>query len=220
MNAIKENIQHDDQILDKIKKNCHSNLRIQRFPPPLIEEEINLLLNMQPSSKYLDNVLFWKNHDGILLNCLLKDEADKALNEFHAGDCGGHLYWKSTADKILRVRFYWPTLFSDVKKFVTACHKCQIFEGKRKLLPLPLKLISTEKPFQQWGLDFIGEIHPPSSGQHRWILTATDYFTKWIEAIPSRQSNDSVIIGFLETNILSIFGCPEKIIIDNAAAFK
>ena len=26
----------------------------------------------------LDNVLFWKNHDGILLNCLLKDEADKA----------------------------------------------------------------------------------------------------------------------------------------------
>jgi hypothetical protein len=30
------------------------------------------------------------------------------------------------------------------------------------------------------GLDFIGEIHPASSGQHMWILTATDYFTKWI----------------------------------------
>ena len=50
-------------------------------------------------------VNFWKNHDGILLNCLLKDEADKALNEFHAGDCGGHLYWKSTADKVLRWDF-------------------------------------------------------------------------------------------------------------------
>ena len=75
----------------------------------------------------LDNALFWKNHEGILLNCLLKEEADKVLKEFHAGDCGGHLYWKATADNILRSGFYWPTLFTDVKKFVTACHKCQIF---------------------------------------------------------------------------------------------
>eukprot|EP00253_Pinus_taeda_P036245 PITA_36245 len=34
------------------------------------------------------------------------------------------------------------------------------------------------------------------------------------------QANDSTIIQFLETNILSRFGCPEKIITDNAAAFK
>ena len=100
------------------------------------------------------------------------------------------------------------------------CHKCQIFEGKRKLLPLPLQPISVEAPFQQWGLDFIGEIHPASSTQHKWILTTTDYFTKWIEAIPSRTTSDSVIIKFLENHILSRFGCPRKIITDNAAAFK
>ena len=155
-----------------------------------------------------------------MLSGLLKEEADKALQEFHAGDSGGHFYWKSTADKILRAGFYWPTLFANVKKFVTSYHKCQIFEGKRKLLPLPLKPISTEKPFQQWGLDFIREIHPPSSSQHKWILTATDYFTKWIEAIPSRQAIDTVVIGFLEANILSRFGCPHKIITDNATTLK
>lgn len=83
-----------------------------------------------------------------------------------------------------------------------------------------MKPISIETPFQQWGLDFIGEIHPPSFAQHRWIFPTTDYFTKWIEAIPSRQAIDTVIIGFLEANILSKFGCPTKIIRDNAAAFK
>eukprot|EP00253_Pinus_taeda_P003438 PITA_03438 len=57
-------------------------------------------------------------------------------------------------------------------------------------------------------------------GQHRWILTATDYFTKWIEAIPTRQATDAVIISFLETNILSRFRCPSKLITDNAVAFK
>ena len=102
---------------------------------------------------------------------------------------------------------------------IVAYHKCQIFEGKRKILPLPLQPITVEAPFQQWGLDFIGEIHPASSTQHRWILRATDYFTKWIEAIPSRNATDSVIIKFLEDHILSRFGCPTKIITNNAAAF-
>lgn len=122
--------------------------------------------------------------------------------------------------KILRSGHYWPTLFPDTQNLVMSCHKCQIFDGKRKLLPLPLHPISVEAPFQQWGSGFIGEIHPSSSAQHKWILTATDYFTKWIESIPSRNATESVIIKFLETNILSRFGCPRKNIIDNAVAFK
>jgi transposase InsO family protein len=88
------------------------------------------------------------------------------------------------------------------------------------LLSLPLKHIIANGPFQQWGLDFIGEIHPPSSGKHKWILTATDYFTKWIEAIPTRNATDKVIMRFLEGNIFSRFGCPRKLITDNAQAFK
>ena len=80
--------------------------------------------------------------------------------------------------------------------------------------------IKKEAPFQQWGLDFIGEINPHSSTQHRWILTATDYFTKWVEAIPTRKATDSVVIEFLEENILARFGCPRKIVTDNAQAFK
>ena len=100
------------------------------------------------------------------------------------------------------------------------CHQCQIFDGKRKVLPLPLNPITIEAPFQQWGLDFIGEINPNSSGQHKWILIATDYFTKWIEAIPTRKATETVIMDFLEENILARFGCPKRIVTDNAAAFK
>jgi transposase InsO family protein len=68
-------------------------------------------------------------------------------------------------------------------------------------------------------MDFIGEIHPPSSGQHRWILTAKDYFTKWIESTPTRSASHKVIISFLE-DIIAIFGYPNRIVTDNAASFK
>ena len=40
-----------------------------------------------------------------------------------------------------------------------------------------------------------------------------------MEAIPTRQATDVVIIEFLLTNIMSRFGCPRKIVTDNAKDF-
>jgi hypothetical protein len=166
------------------------------------------------------NLLFWKNPIGLLLRCINQEEVDKVMIEFHNSECRGNNYWKTTAHKILRSRYYWPSLFSDVREFVRTCDKCQRFEGKQQLKSLPLKPIVFIGPFQQWGLDFIGEIHPPSSSQHRWILVATDYFTKWTEAIPTQNANHTVIINFLQENIFSRFGFPKRIVTDNATAFK
>jgi hypothetical protein len=103
---------------------------------------------------------------------------------------------------------------------VRVCNECQFFSRKQKLLSLPLKPINSSSPFQQWGLDFIGEINPPSSGKHKWIRTSTDYFTKWIEVVPTRNATEKVIINFLEMNIVSRFGCPNKLVTDNAQEFN
>jgi len=104
--------------------------------------------------------------------------------------------------------YYWPKIFTDVYKEVSNYHKCHIFYERIKLQPLPLKLISVEENFMQWGLDFIGEINLPSFTQHKCILTATNYFMKWIEAIPKKKATDVVIFQFQETNILLRFRCP------------
>ena len=88
------------------------------------------------------------------------------------------------------------------------------------LATLPLVLVLIEAPFLQWGLDFISEIVPSSSNQHRWILTATDYFTKWVETIPVKNEIDTVVMRFIKENTLSRFGCPRKIATDNAHAFN
>jgi hypothetical protein len=151
---------------------------------------------------------------------LVESEKERVINEFHEGVCGGHHAWREMTYKIPRDRYYWPKLFTDVNAKVRDCNPCQLFSGKQKIPALPLVPIKIEAMFQQWGLDFIDEIHLHSSAQHKWILTATDYFTKWVEAIPMRNAIDTVVIGFLEENILSRFGCPQKIVTDNAQAFK
>jgi hypothetical protein len=150
------------------------------------------------------------------LNFLTKGETKEIINEFHKGICEGHHACRTNAYKILKVGYYWPSVFSDVNCMVRACAECQMFAGKWKLKPLSLDHITSETPFQQGGLYFTGEIHPNSSGHHKWILTATYYFTKWVEETPAKSATDSFIIKFLEENILSRFGCPQNIITDNA----
>jgi hypothetical protein len=99
-------------------------------PPSLTKTKARFLKWKALKFFILEGNLYWNDPRGILLNCLLKDEADRVLQDFHAGDCGSHLSWKTTANKILRVGFYWPTLFVDVHQKVTSFHKCQVFEGK------------------------------------------------------------------------------------------
>ena len=134
----------------------------------------------------------------MLLRCLDRSEDDSFTTNLHEGACRGHKYWKATTFKILRVGYYWPTLFTDVYAQVKSCMQYQNFVGKTKVQYLPLKPIAINASFQQWGLDFIGEINPPSSGKQKWILTTTDFFTKWVEAIPTRRATNKVNINFLQ----------------------
>jgi hypothetical protein len=167
----------------------------------------------------IDHILYWKDPLGVLLRCLDLKEAQKTMTDFHENLCGGHHLLMTASYNILRVGYFWPNLFIDVFKNIRFCIKCQKFLGKKQPEYFPLNHVVVSGPFQQWGREFIGEIHPTSSGQHRWILTATNYFTKWIEPIPIRSASHKVIIHFLK-DIMLRFGCPSKIVTDNAASFK
>lgn len=62
----------------------------------------------------MNGTLYWKDLGGVLLNFLLEEEVKQVMEEIHKGDCGGHLFWKTTTNKILRARYYWPNIFTDV----------------------------------------------------------------------------------------------------------
>ena len=132
--------------------------------------------------------------EGVLLKCVDETKSKRILKDMHEGVCGGHYMAKTTTHKVLRASFLWPTLFKDANEFVKICDNCQRFSGKLKFYGnLPLKPVEVQAPFQQWGIDFIGEITNKSNGGHSWILVATDYFTKWVEAIPTRNATSKVV---------------------------
>ena len=78
------------------------------------------------SKNYLivDNTLYRREVDSILQCCLTHEEAEVVLNDFHGGVCGGHLSGISIAQNILRVGYFWPSIFKDCIDAVKRCHPC------------------------------------------------------------------------------------------------
>jgi hypothetical protein len=197
-------------------KNIVFYLQTLEFPPNFSQAKSRSLKLQEIKYCIIYEKICWKDPLGILWNYIVEEDTKGNIDEFHKGICGEHHAWRAITYKILRDGYYWPKLISEVNAKIRSCKECHIFVGKQKLPFFLLVPIKVEAPFQQWSWDFIGEIHPASSAQHKWILTTTNHFSKWVETTPTKFATDAVVIKFLEENILVRFGCPRKIITDNA----
>ena len=68
-------------------------------------------------------------------------------------------------------------------------------------------------------MDLVGPL-PRATGNRRWLIVATDYFTKWVEAEPLANIRDKDSIKFVWKNIITRFGIPKTIISDNETQFN
>ena len=83
---------------------------------------------------------------------------------------------------------------------------------------MPLKPHVTFKPFDKWGIDFIGPIGPPSR-KKLYIIVCTDYFTKWVETKAIKATKDKKVADFLRENVFSKFGYPKELVTDQGSQF-
>lgn len=146
------------------------------------------------------------------------EQAKGILDTFHNNVVGEDFSINTIDIKIMCVGYYCPTLFNGSHSLVKSCKEFQFFTGRRKNFAMPLKPIVLNEPFSQWGLEFIRMINPMSIVGHKWILTAKNYFTRWIEVIPLKNTTKVEIVDFLE-ELVTRFGPLNTIISNNSKAF-
>jgi hypothetical protein len=120
---------------------------------------------------------------------------------------------------IRRSGYYWPTMLEDSFKYYKGCQRCQRF---RKIQMMPASIMNPiikPWPFRGWGMDMIGKINPTSSKGHQYILDITDYFTKWVEAIPMKTVTLKDVINFIKEHVIHTFGIPQTITTDGGSFF-
>uniref|UniRef100_A0A2N9IBY4 RNA-directed DNA polymerase n=1 Tax=Fagus sylvatica TaxID=28930 RepID=A0A2N9IBY4_FAGSY len=165
-----------------------------------------------------DLKLYRRSFSGPYLLCVHPDIIEDLLYEIHEGICGSHTGGRSLAHRALTQGYWWPYMQKDAVDYVRKCDKCQRFSHSVHQPAGELQPLVSPWPFAQWGMDLVGPL-PKATGNRRWLIVATDYFTKWVEAEPLANIRDRDSIKFVWKNIITRFGIPKTIISDNGTQF-
>lgn len=142
------------------------------------------------------------------------NERQNILRKYH--EDLGHIGCNKMISLIKRY-FRWPNLEKDVRDYIANCIHC----AERKTPKIEnrgnVKITATDI-FEKIMIDIAGPL-PPSRSGHRYILAATDVFSRFVILIPVRQITTKSLIDILKIRIFSLFGYPENIISDGAKCF-
>jgi hypothetical protein len=190
-----------------------------KCPPSASRDEHRQICHQAKNYLILDDTLYWRGVYCILHRCLTHEEVVIVLNDCHTGACGGHLSGLATTQNILRASYFWPTLMKYCIELVKKCHSCQIFSRKMRAHPTPMFPVITVGPFTKWGIDYT-TCNPLSAKVHRYIIVAVDYFTKWVEAMPTFKDDGETATLFLFNQIIARFDVPREIVTNHGSHFQ
>ncbi|GFT40542.1 transposon Tf2-8 polyprotein [Trichonephila clavipes] len=105
---------------------------------------------------------------------------------------------------LMKQRFVWPSISSDVAKWARHCLACQKSKIHRHTRSPLSSFQEPSQRFEHVHLDLIGPL-PPSNG-YTYCLTMIDRFSKWPEAQPLKDITSETVA----TSWVSCFGTPAK----------
>lgn len=164
--------------------------------------------------------LYKRGKDKQLRLCVTKAEYIKVLEPAHAGLSRGHFFADTTAKAIMTAGLWWPTLFQDAAEFVKRCDQCQRVKVPIRKDNMPLRPMMGARAFAKWGIDFVGPINPPAHRTRaQYIIVATDYLTKWVEAKATPKNDARTTTCFLYEYVFTRDGLPIEIVSDRGTHF-
>ncbi|KAA0040570.1 uncharacterized protein E5676_scaffold98G00690 [Cucumis melo var. makuwa] len=98
------------------------------------ENQVTDHLSRLHNEKWDEPFLYKLGLDQILRQCVLEYETIDILVKCHKAPYRGQFGGQKTAAKVLQGRYFWPTLFRDVRNFVVKCNRCQRMENMSNLL--------------------------------------------------------------------------------------
>jgi hypothetical protein len=128
------------------------------------------------------------------------------MGEIHEGVYGAHQSAFKMKWMIRNNNYYCPTILEDCFKYYKGCQECQKFGSIQKVSAPAMNPIIKPWPFRGWEINLIGQIYPPSRKGHKFVLVATYYFIKWVEAIPIKNMTSDNMIDLVQEHYQ--FGIP------------
>jgi len=129
----------------------------------------------------------------------------------------GHL-GRDRVMEILRDRFYWPRMSSNVESWIKSCDRCLRRNKSRVTDRALLHPITSSQPMEIVCMDYLGL--ETSVGGYNSILVLTDHFTRFAMAVPTKNQTALTTARCLIDLFIQHYGLPLRLHSDKGSAFE
>ena len=143
--------------------------------------------------------------------------ADKIITLYHASLFAGH---QGVIKTYLTIsdKFFVPNVMHYLRSYLKACHICQLARNdKPPSRQLQTRINLNYRPKSKISMDL--KVMPRLQKGYRYILCVIDEVTNYLITVPIYQAKSEETGDVLIENVVSTFGTPECIIMDQDSAF-
>jgi hypothetical protein len=117
---------------------------------------------------------------------------------------------------LLKERFYWPGMYVTAVEWIKQCVRCVL--RKKISSKAPLVGIQTSQPLELVCMDYL--TLEMSKGGYQNILVITDHYTRYAQAIPTKNQNAKTTAEVLLNEFIVHYGFPKRLHSDQGAQFE
>ena len=186
------------------------------------EMEIKIMWSRWPQIKKRGDVWYYNwREKGVDQWKIVVPESlrEKVMREHHDGSTAGHLGIRKTVEKMEQSPYYWPNMKKNVTAWVMNCDVCQRTKPEVKRQRAPMGRCMTGAPLERVAIDVMGPL-PETVRGNKYIVVIGDYFTKWMEAYPTKNHQAETIAKVVVEGFIGRFGIPSTIHTDQGRDFE
>ncbi|CAF4090667.1 unnamed protein product [Adineta steineri] len=185
-----------------------------------IQEKLSTLINHQ-QYEITDGIIYrvvsrgtWK----IKLIWIPKSLVNHVLFLYHDHHTAAHFGINKTTSKLIN-KYYWINMHKYIADYIKSCIQCAKYNYERTKQPGKLNITPPPNEVMNLvGMDFWGPTNQPTRNGHRYIITLTDYLSKFVFAKAVRTNSAEEAADFF-LNICYQYGAPAKLITDQGPHF-
>ena len=166
-----------------------------------------------------NGVMYRQFDDPVLGNCkqlCVPEELQPLLLQL-AHDKWGHQGINRTY-ALLRSRCYWPGMHGHVRKYVRQCAHCTVAKAPIPKTRPAMQHLLAFKPLELVAVDFLKLDR--GKGGFEDVLTMTDGFSKWAQAVPCRDQTAVTVASKLRDCWFNVYGIPSRLHSDQGRNFE